>query len=157
MPWHIQVRQNRHEHLLKYGRGLGGSSLVCSRPSSVWVRLALCRRNANTKVFPSARLENSIQATVQGRHEVCLNAVQTVSNQFQPNNQLCNITTTNKTPTASRTMPEAGNFHAMTHASKTEWARDPVHCAAESLYVRPLCGVDRQTCDFGTGSTSQKC
>ena len=50
-----------------------------------------------------------------------------------------------------------GNIHAMTHASKTELAQDPVLCAAVSLWIRPLCGVDRQTCDCGTGSTSQKC
>ena len=73
------------------------------------------------------------------------------------NNQLCNFTTTNKTPTASKAMPEAGNFHAMTHASKTGLARDPVLSADVSLWIRPLCGVDRQTCDFGTGSMSQKC
>ena len=139
MPWCMQVRQNEFEipYIVRQNP-CTFAPCVC-RPSSVWVRPALCRRNANTKVFPSARLENSIQATVLGRHEVCLNAVQTVSNQFQPNNQLCNFTTTNKTPTASRTMPEAGNFHAMMHTSKTELARDPVLCAAVSLWIRPLC------------------
>ena len=93
----MQVRQNRLEHLLKYGRGLGGSSLVCSRPSSVWVRPALCRRNANAKVFPSARLENSVQATVLGRHEVCLTPVRTSSNSQQSTMQCTLPTTPTKT------------------------------------------------------------
>ena len=80
MPWCMQVRQNEFEipYIVRQNP-CTFAPCVC-RPSSVWVRPALCRRNANTKVFPSARLENSVQAIVLGRREVCLTPVRASSN-----------------------------------------------------------------------------
>ena len=67
----------------KYDSVLVGLSLVCSRPSGVWLWHRSHAAYASMEIYALARSENSVQAIVLGRHEVCLTPVRTSSNSQQ--------------------------------------------------------------------------